>query len=59
MASWLEGARPCEQPPEADLEKVTPATWKVSSPARCLRREGSTLLVHEAEDVLVFFSATH
>ena len=59
LASWLADARPCEQPPESDLDKVVPATWKVSSPARCLDREGSTLLVHDADDVLVFFSSVH
>jgi hypothetical protein len=59
MPLWLDEARPCQQKPAVDLDKILPATWNVSSLARCLHREGSTLLVHDAEDVLVFFAATH
>jgi hypothetical protein len=59
MPSWLEGARPCQTTPAADLDKLLPTSWRVSSPSRCLERAGSTLLVHDAEDVLVFFAATH
>ncbi len=59
MSSWLGETRPCEQDPKSDLDKIVPATWKVSSPARCLHRDGSTLLVHDPEDVLIFFASTH
>jgi hypothetical protein len=59
MSSWLGETRPCEQDPKPDLDKIVPATWKVSSPARCLHRDGSTLLVHDPEGVLIFFASTH
>jgi hypothetical protein len=59
MASWLDEARPCQQEPAVDFDEILPATWNVSSSARCLHREGSTLLVHDAEDVLVFFADAH
>ncbi len=61
LASWLEDTRSCADAPPVDtgnLDAILPAAWKVASPARCLHRGSSTLLVHDPEDVLVFFSAT-
>jgi hypothetical protein len=61
LTSWLEDTRPCEEGAPVDvggLDAILPAAWKVASPARCLRRGSNTLLVHDPEDVLVFFSAT-
>lgn len=59
ISSWLEDARPCQESPKPELERIVPATWKVSSPARCLERDGSTLLVHDTDDVLVFYASAH
>jgi hypothetical protein len=58
MAEWLGGTHPCDQAPKFEMDKILPAAWKVSSPARCLHRDRATLLVHESEDVLVFYDST-
>jgi hypothetical protein len=59
MSSWLEETHPCEQKPSLELDKILPDIWKVSSEGRCLQRDGSTLIVHAHEDVLVFFADAH
>jgi hypothetical protein len=59
MSSWLEETHPCEQKPGLDLDRILPEIWKVSSEGRCLQRDGSTLIVHAPEDVLVFFADAH
>jgi hypothetical protein len=59
MSLWLEDTRPCEQKPDFDLDKILPEAWQVASEARCLQRDGSTLIVHAPENVLVFFADTH
>jgi hypothetical protein len=58
LSSWLADASPCKYVPDAKLDTILPAAWGVSSPARCLDREGTTLLAHDAEDVLVLFART-
>jgi hypothetical protein len=58
MPSWLTETSPCEQNPKFDLDQILPATWKISSPGRCLTRDGSTLLVHDPEDVLIISFAS-
>jgi hypothetical protein len=59
MPSWLEETHACEQKPTLELDKILPEIWKVSSEGRCLQRDGSTLIVHAPEDVLVFFADAH
>jgi hypothetical protein len=59
MSLWLVETRPCEQKPDLDLDKILPEAWHVASEARCLQRDGSTLIVHAPEEVLVFFADAH
>jgi hypothetical protein len=59
LLSWLAGLRPCSNGVDAKLDSILPEAWDVSSTPRCFTGDGHVWLVHDAEDVLVSYSATH